>query len=254
MSDAASPPAATDCPVRPANGPSLRFGDFAEGYDVARPDYPAEAVEWLIDGYEGPIVEVGAGTGRFTRGLAELGMTVLATEPDPAMLGILRRRVPGAHAIRATAEELPLVDQCAGVVIAAQTWHWLDTPRAWESVTRVLRPSGHLGVVWNGPSLGNSWQREIAELGPTISPIRDGWWPQGIPRRGTQTRMILWQELLTARQVRDEHATHLAVRKLKEPQRSSYLNRVLQIAEAASGSGGYVAYERLTWCGRVPRA
>ena len=234
-----------------------RFGSFADSYDSARPTYPVEAARWLTEGVEGLVVEVGAGTGKLTKTLVELGLPVLATEFDGKMLEVLRRRVPGAHALRASAEALPLRDGTVGAVVAAQAWHWFEPDRAWRSAQRVLTLTGRLSVVWNAPSLQPPWQREVAELGPVISPVTPEWSPAGLPREPMETRLLYWQERLTPRQVCDEYATHLAVRKLDTVARERYLAVVKQLAtqqlEASSGQDidGTLNFERLTWCGRL---
>lgn len=233
--------------------PELRFGTLAESYDSARPDYPLDAVAWLIKDVQGTVAELGAGTGKFTRTLVDLGLRVLAIDPDLAMLEVLGSRAPSALPVQAVAEALPLADASMGAVVAAQAWHWFDAARAWASAMRVLAPSGRIAVAWNAPSLRATWQRKIAKLGPVISPVTEDWWPSGIPHQSMEKRLFLWQTLLTPQQVRDEYATHLAVRKLEPVARSAYLDRVEELAarETVSGSDGLVSYERLTWCARL---
>lgn len=233
----------------------LRFGVFAETYDAARPDYPAEAVAWLVEGVQGPVAEIGAGTGKFTRALVGLGLRVLAIEPDAAMLSGLLRRAPGAVPVRAVAEALPLARASVGAVVAAQAWHWFDAARAWDSAMRVLAPSGRIAVAWNAPSQRSSWQREIAALGPVISPVSEDWWPPGIPRQAMEKKLFRWAQRLTPRQVRDEYSTHLAVRKLDEASRAAYLEAVTRAASRAAGGNGdgLVRFQRLTWCARLAR-
>lgn len=70
------------------------FGKVAESYDRGRPTYPREAVEWLVGAGPKSVLELGAGTGKLTRTLVELGHDVHATEPDEAMLQVLRRNLP----------------------------------------------------------------------------------------------------------------------------------------------------------------
>ncbi|GIF03954.1 class I SAM-dependent methyltransferase [Actinoplanes siamensis] len=90
---------------------ALSFGPVAEAYERFRPGYPEELFD-LVMAYAGhPVrtaLEIGAGTGKATRLFARPGITVTATEPDPAMLAELRKHVPpSVRAVRAALEDLP---------------------------------------------------------------------------------------------------------------------------------------------------
>ncbi|SJN21072.1 hypothetical protein FM125_03425 [Micrococcus lylae] len=73
-----------------------------EHYDAVRPSYPEAAVDWVLEGLEAPldVVDLGAGTGLFTRLLTarpveEVG-SVVAVEPSAAMRAVLARDVADA--------------------------------------------------------------------------------------------------------------------------------------------------------------
>ena len=65
------------------------FGAAAEVYQHARPDYPAALIEWLREELGlAPgrvVVDLGAGTGKFTPLLRATGARVVAVEPVAAM-------------------------------------------------------------------------------------------------------------------------------------------------------------------------
>lgn len=143
------------------------FGTVAETYDRARPSYPAEAAEWLVGQAAGEslrILEIGAGTGKFTELLAATGHQVIATDPSPEMLGYLKVRVPGVEAMVATAEHLPVESGSADVVVVAQAFHWFATAEALAEIGRVLRPGGTLGLVWNVRDTGIPWVRKLGAI------------------------------------------------------------------------------------------
>lgn len=140
------------------------FGRAAGIYDAARPDYPAEAVAWLTEGVDGPVLDLGAGTGKLTAALAASGHAVTAVDPSPEMLRVLAERVPGVEALLGTAESLPLPDASVDLVTVAQAWHWVDRDVAIPEVARVLRPGGRLGLLWNDRDEGVEWVRELGEL------------------------------------------------------------------------------------------
>lgn len=140
------------------------FGAVAQTYDRGRPSYPADAVAWLLDGDAKIVLELGAGTGKLTRPMVDQGHAVFATEKDPAMLAVLRERVPEVSAKIASAEEIPANDRSVDVVIAAQAFHWFDHERALPEIARVLKPGGHVAVVWNFFDRRIPWVRKLVEV------------------------------------------------------------------------------------------
>jgi len=140
------------------------FGGVAEAYERGRPTYPAEAVSWLLGEQPLSVLELGAGTGKLTRVLAQLGHDVHATDPDAAMLQILEREVPGVRTAEASAEEIPLGDGSVDAVIAAQAFHWFDLDRALPEIARVLRPQGRVCLIWNFRNEKIPWVRRLGAL------------------------------------------------------------------------------------------
>lgn len=108
----------------------------ASAYDAHRPAYPAEAVQRLLthmrlaDVAHARIVEVAAGTGKFTEALAARheGFEVLATEPHPDMRGELAAKTwrRGVVVREGAAEDLRgrVEDEWGDGVVAAQAFHW----------------------------------------------------------------------------------------------------------------------------------
>lgn len=143
---------------------SQSFGAVAGAYDRGRPSYPADAVAWLLDGDAKIVLELGAGTGKLTREMVDQGHAVFATEKDPAMLAVLQERVPEVSAKVAGAEQIPANDRSVDVVIAAQAFHWFDHELAIPEMARVLKPGGHVAVVWNMLDQRIPWVRRLVEV------------------------------------------------------------------------------------------
>jgi SAM-dependent methyltransferase len=125
------------------------FDRAAVAYERSRPEYPAEAVDWLLPPGAKRVLDLGAGTGKLTRALAARGLEVFAVDPSPNMLDQLRAAVPGAIVSVGTAEDTPLPDASVDAILVGQAWHWVDQNAALPSAARVLRPGGTLGLVWN---------------------------------------------------------------------------------------------------------
>jgi SAM-dependent methyltransferase len=132
------------------------------------------------------VVELGAGTGKLTRALAGLGVRVVAVEPDPRMLAVLR--AAGLEGVEGSAEEIPLGDGEADAVVAGSCLHWFELAPALREIHRVLRPGGRFGFGWNHRDMRHP---AIARMGETIHAARSegtGWrsrdWPQEVAAAG----------------------------------------------------------------------
>ncbi len=110
------------------------------------------------------MLELGAGTGKLTEGLAALGHRVLATDPLESMLRHLVARLPDVPTVRADAERIPVRSRSVDAVVAAQAFHWFDLDRALPEIARVLRPGGHLGLVWNLRDERIPWVKRLGTL------------------------------------------------------------------------------------------
>jgi SAM-dependent methyltransferase len=152
----------TPSPDRPS--PALSFAAVADAYDRSRPSYPREAATWLVGARRADVLEVGAGTGKLTEQLVALGHHVIATDPLEEMLRHLATRLPGTPVARAAAEQIPLRARSVDAVVGAQAFHWFDVERALPEIARVLRPGGHLGLVWNLRDERIPWVKRLGTL------------------------------------------------------------------------------------------
>jgi SAM-dependent methyltransferase len=129
---------------------SSSFGAAAAAYAEHRPDYAQAAVRWALEPAPGArVLDLGAGTGKLTATLVSLGVDVIAVEPDPAMLGELRRALPAVRALAGSAESIPLPDASIDAVLAGHALHWFDMDVAGPELARVLAPGGILAGLWN---------------------------------------------------------------------------------------------------------
>jgi len=165
---------------------AVGYGRAAGVYEQARPGYPAAAVDWLVERLGADVVELGAGTGRFTAELAARDVRVVAVEPVAAMRARLAERLPSIEVVDATAEQLPFADASVAALVASQSLHWADVDAALLELDRVLAPGGAVGLVWNVRDLEASWQQELdallAELRGDAPHSRDGRWEAAVER------------------------------------------------------------------------
>jgi SAM-dependent methyltransferase len=137
-------------------------------YERHRPDYPEHALRWAAErlglGPGARVLDVGAGTGKLTRGLLALGFDVVAVEPGPPMLAQLRALLPEVDALDGPAEAIPLEDASVDAATAGQAYHWFDPARAVPELHRVVRPGGGVALFWNWWDLRDPLQAELGEL------------------------------------------------------------------------------------------
>lgn len=133
----------------------------ADTYVRGRPDYPPQVADWLTDtlglNANATVIDLGAGTGKFTQRLIATGAQVIAVEPVPQMLEKLSAAFPEVLAVSGTATDLPLPDASVDVVICAQSFHWFASAEALTEIARVLKPGGKLGLIWNLRDTQTHW-------------------------------------------------------------------------------------------------
>ena len=141
------------------------FGTAAGDYHAGRPGYLPDAVAWLLDGVTGPVLDVGAGTGKLTAEIVAQGYAVTAVDPDPAMLAALANALPDVATAVGSAEELPAATASVSALTFGQAWHWVDVDRASTEASRVLARGGRLALIWNVRDESVDW---VAALGAAM--------------------------------------------------------------------------------------
>lgn len=147
---------------------AVGFDREAAAYDRGRPGYPSEVFDFILARFgwtpEAKLVDLAAGTGKFTRGLLERGLNVTAVEPVLGMRERFSENFPGVPAIDGTAERMPFASGSLDGVAVAQAFHWFDGSRALPELHRVLKPGAPLVMVWNRRDSEDGWLKELAAL------------------------------------------------------------------------------------------
>lgn len=137
----------------------------AEFYARGRPEYPDEVSAWLRDSLGlqpgRSVIDLGAGSGKFTGYLQRSGATVIAVEPVPQMLAKLVQAWPDVAGHLGTAEAIPVPDASVDAVVCAQAFHWFAHAAALTEICRVLKPGGRLGLIWNMRDATVGWVKQL---------------------------------------------------------------------------------------------
>jgi len=151
----------------------------SQRYDRARLGYSKETVNFLLEKLgilpQNPswdqqiqVLELGAGTGKFTRTLQEVlrgsnNVHIIASEPHHSMRQEFVKNFPDIEIKNYSAENIDMPDSSVHAVIAAQSFHWFANEKSVSQIQRVLVPGGKLGMVWNSWDHSISWLKELNE-------------------------------------------------------------------------------------------
>ena len=136
--------------------PTGRFSDRVDNYVKYRPSYPAELIPFLENtlglkkGHQ--IADIGSGTGIFTELLLVKGYSVIGVEPNEAMRRAAEQRLGGYdrfYSQDGRAEATGLLDRCVNLITVAQAFHWMEVEATRKEFMRILKPGGHIALVWN---------------------------------------------------------------------------------------------------------
>lgn len=147
--------------------PIERFSDRVADYLNYRPSYPLEVVDTLISecslGSQSTIADIGSGTGIFTRLLLDKNFRVAGVEPNESMRKAAEQQL--SHYSKFTSaegqsEHTGLADHSIDLITAAQAFHWFEGEETRQEFVRILKPGGHLALVWNQRKLEQPFQKE----------------------------------------------------------------------------------------------
>ncbi|EGC38187.1 hypothetical protein DICPUDRAFT_29130 [Dictyostelium purpureum] len=155
--------------------------DCSKNYTFGRPSYPVESVELLKElGIEKDslILDLAAGTGKFTQVLARNGFNnIIAVEPSSgfrqecsSVLNDIKEKenkLLNFKVLDGLSTSIPLPDSSADCITVAHAFHWTSNIESMKEISRVLKPNGLLVILWiksdpnkNSPEL----LKEIVQL------------------------------------------------------------------------------------------
>lgn len=202
------------------------YQSAVEHYERGRPSYPDDALSFIVNelaiGPQSTVVELGAGTGKFTDLLVFTDATIVAVEPVPAMREALARNCPTVTVLDGTAEAIPVGDASADALVAAQAFHWFDGERALPEIHRVLREGARLGLIWNVRDEASDWSERLTAIfdrlsGPDAPRYKHGTWRQAFESTDLFGPLHHWVAY---------HVHHVS--------RQAFIDRVMSVSYVAS--------------------
>lgn len=137
------------------------FCHAAENYHYTRPDYPQDIVDWLntelhLNSLK-TVIDLGSGTGKFLPYLKQSGAQIIAVEPLTQMLEQLHQQHEDITILQASSEHIPLYAHHVDAVVCAQSFHWFANQKSLQEISRILKPQGYLGLIWNQRDTSITW-------------------------------------------------------------------------------------------------
>ncbi|MDB6006935.1 MAG: SAM-dependent methyltransferase [Prosthecobacter sp.] len=146
-----------------SSAPEQRFSDRVENYVRYRPSYPEEIIPLLEREAsltpQSVIADIGSGTGISAELFLRAGNAVHAVEPNREMREAAERLLvnyPNFHSINASAQATTLPNHSVDFIVAAQAFHWFNTPETRAEFSRILKPGGHVVLIWNERKLDST--------------------------------------------------------------------------------------------------
>lgn len=165
-------------------------GDFthlAEKYSAYRPGYSPTVLKAILGITNKAVtninfVDVGAGTGIWTRMVAQYGCkTVTAIEPNSAMrsMGMSHLQNATIQWQEGSGEHIPLADESMDLASMASSFHWVNFEKGTSEFSRILRKGGHFVALWNPRYIEDNAtlvdiEKKVYELAPNISRVSSG--------------------------------------------------------------------------------
>ncbi|MFI2370234.1 class I SAM-dependent methyltransferase [Streptomyces sp. NPDC018833] len=158
-----------------------KFDTLSEDYERYRPRYPAELVREIArrtpQRAERHVIDAGAGTGIVLEGLIPVlgpACRYEAVDLSTDMVAMGKEKFPQVR--WAVGEAEPFLEQATDIdlIVAAQSFQWMDRPRFLRAAQRCLRPGGAVAIIQNNRNFAvsaflDAYESLLEELSPGYS-------------------------------------------------------------------------------------
>src|ERR1022692_3985030 len=132
------------------------YSDAAEAYQLARPKYPTDVIDFAIQSAGltpgARLLEIGCGPGTATIAFASRDFPMLCIDPNQELIQLARRACrdfPRVAFHASSFEDWPVQRGSFGAVVAASAMHWISAQTAYCKAAAALNDSGSLILLWN---------------------------------------------------------------------------------------------------------
>jgi SAM-dependent methyltransferase len=131
---------------------------------TGRAPYPEAVPGWVVGEKPQRVLDLGSGRGGFAAMLQEAGHEVFCVDRSADAVAGLPERLGTRRHVVGQVESLPYLSCHFDVVTASETLHRFAPGLALTEIARVLKPGGHLAVVYNTRDDTVPWVKRLAAL------------------------------------------------------------------------------------------
>ncbi len=159
---------------------TTRFSDRVEDYIKYRPGYPEEIIGILANeiglNQDSIVADVGSGTGISTNLFLKNGNKVFGIEPNKKMreaAELIFGTNSNFISVNGTAEKTNLKELSIDIIFSAQAFHWFNLNATKKEFKRIIKPGGHIVLVWNVRKENNGFEKEYESILKSIPEYKD---------------------------------------------------------------------------------
>ncbi|EFA80552.1 putative SAM dependent methyltransferase [Heterostelium album PN500] len=156
--------------------------ETTNNYLKGRPTLPLETIDYIRNNIkltaDSKILDLAAGTGKFTQLLADHGgfNDIIAVEPSPEfrdactqVLTAIQKEQPNRSDLKfqvldGTATSIPMPDESVDALFVSQAFHWFSNEESLREMIRVLKRGAPLILVWCDMDVSNPIVRDAAAI------------------------------------------------------------------------------------------
>lgn len=136
----------------------VNFGNVAKSYAKFRNDLPVELLKDLklrgIIFNDKKVVDLGSGTGVFSRALHKEGASVVGVEPSADLIQEAKKIDEIEECmikyVNAYSESTSLLEDTYDIVTVMRAWHWFEREKTLTEIKRILNDNGKLIIIDSG--------------------------------------------------------------------------------------------------------
>ena len=148
---------------------SSEFAGKALEYHSYRPEYPHNLTQMILNQmglkFSGlDVVELGCGTGKFTKIIAPKVRKLFAIDSNEEMLAHLEKTFSNDKKvipILGKAENTEIENSCVDLVVCAQSFHHFTLASVIPEINRILKPNGNVFLIWYFSNMCQTLSKEI---------------------------------------------------------------------------------------------